>query len=63
VRKKSFAGLKINNITWKDLFNDKVMYIAYTLILVSLLGVLHVIYERYLIPSATAFDAGLNPGK
>ncbi|WP_309497658.1 polysulfide reductase [Sulfurovum sp.] len=62
MRRKSFAGLKINNLTWKDLFNDKVMYIAYMLIFISLLGVLHVIYERYLIPSATAFDAGLNPG-
>lgn len=62
MRKKIIAGLKINSMTWKTLFNDKVMYIAYGLFFIAIIGVLHVFYERYLIPSATAFDAGLNPG-
>ncbi len=62
VRKKIIAGLKINRVTWKALFDDKVMYIAYALFLVAIIGVFHVFYERFFIPSATAFDAGLNPG-
>ena len=62
MRKKVVAGLKINHMTLKSLFNDKVMYIAYFLFFIAILGVLHVVYERFLIPSATAFDAGLNPG-
>ena len=62
MRKKFFAGLKINSLSWKALFNDKVMYIAYGFFLIALIGVSHVFYERFLMPSATAFDAGLNPG-
>lgn len=62
MKKKIIAGLKVNNISLHALFNDKVMYIAYTLFLIAIIGVISVIRERYMIPSANAFDAGLNPG-
>ncbi len=38
------------------------MFIAYIFLALAILGVIDVFYERYLLLSATAFDAGLAPG-
>ncbi len=59
---RTLAGVEVNKITLKALLNDKVMYLAYILLAFALFGVIEVFYERYLLLSATAFDAGLAPG-
>lgn len=56
------AGVEINNVTLKSVLTTKGMYIAYGFLLFALVGLVDVYYERYFIPSATAFDAGLAPG-
>ena len=56
------AGVEINTVSMKDLLTSKTMYVAYAFLLLALLGVLDVFYERYFLLSATAFDAGLTPG-
>ena len=60
--KRSVAGIEINIVTLKSLFFNNVMYIGYAFLLVALIGVFEVFYERYYLLSATAFDAGLAPG-
>ncbi len=57
----SNAGVKINNVTFKSLFTSNSMYIAYGFLIFALIGMIDVFYGRYFLPSATAFDAGLNP--
>lgn len=56
-----YAGVEINPVTFKSLFTSKGMYIAYVFLFFAIIGMVDVFYERYFIPSATAFDAGLNP--
>ena len=58
----NIIGLKINSLTLKQLFSDKVMLIAYAFLLLGTYGVVEMVYERYFLLSATAFDAGLMPG-
>jgi len=52
----------INKVKFKILMNDYVIYIAYGFLLLALIGVIDIFYERYFLLSATAFDAGLSPG-
>lgn len=62
MEKRTLAGLEINSISLKRILSDKVMYVAYLFLLLAVTGVMDVFYERYLLLSATAFDAGLAPG-
>ena len=55
-------GLKINKVHMIDLVADKVMLVAYAFLALALVGVVDMVYERYFLLSATAADAGLNPG-
>ena len=52
----------INSVGIKTFFTDKMMIIAYLFLALAAFGVIEMIYERYFLLSATAFDAGLNPG-
>ena len=56
------AGVEINKISLKDLLLNKSMYLAYILLFIAFYGIIDVVYERYFLVSATAFDAGLSPG-
>lgn len=56
------AGVEVNKISIKDIMLNKTMYIAYVLFFITFYGIIDVIYERYFLISATAFDAGLAPG-
>jgi len=56
------AGIKVNTISFKSLLTSKTMFIAYGFLLLALIGAIDVFYERYFLLSATASDAGLNPG-
>ena len=58
----NIVGLKINTLTLTQLLTDKVMLIAYAFLLLAFFGVLDMVYERYFLLSATAFDAGNMPG-
>ena len=58
----NYAGVEINSVSLKSLLTSKTMFIAYGFLLMALLGVIDVFYERYFLVSATAFDAGLAPG-
>jgi len=58
----SYAGVEINEISFKTLLLDKSMYIIYLFLGIALIGVLDVFYERYFLAAASAHDAGLNPG-
>ncbi|MEY3090836.1 MAG: polysulfide reductase NrfD [Pseudomonadota bacterium] len=59
---KRIAGLQIHFISLKALFFNRVMYIAYALFILAIIGMWDVLDQRYMTPSATAFDAGLHPG-
>ncbi|MEA3369970.1 MAG: NrfD/PsrC family molybdoenzyme membrane anchor subunit [Campylobacterota bacterium] len=56
------AGVEVNKISLKDLLFNKTMYIAYIFLFIAFYGIIEVIYHRYFLISATAFDAGLAPG-
>ena len=56
------AGLEINSISLKDLLTSRAMLVAYFFLFFALIGVISVLYDRYFINSATAFDAALHPG-
>ena len=58
----NIIGLKVNRVTLKKLLTDRVMLIAYAFLLLATYGVVEMVYERYFLLSATAFDAGLMPG-
>jgi hypothetical protein len=62
VEKYLVAGIEINKVSFKDIMLNKTMYIAYIFLFIALYGMIDVIYERFFILSATAFDAGLAPG-
>ena len=60
--KRTFIGMEVNDFSLKSfLFNPK-MYIVYFFLAVALFGIVDVVYERYFLVAANAFDAGLNPG-
>ena len=60
--KRTFIGMEINDFSLKSfLFNPK-MYIVYLFLAVALFGIVDVVYERYFLVAANAFDAGLYPG-
>lgn len=55
------AGVEVNKVSLKDIVLNNTMYIAYILLFIAFCGILDVIYERYFLISATAFDAGIAP--
>ena len=58
----NYAGVEVNSTSFKSLLTSKTMFIAYGFLLFALIGAVDVFYERYFLLSATAADAGLNPG-
>lgn len=59
---KKILGLHVNKVSLWKLLSDKVMLIAYAFLVLAAVGVIDMVYERYFLLSANAFDAGLNPG-
>ncbi len=55
-------GLTFNRLSLKKLLTDKVMLISYAFLILAGFGVVEMVYERYFILAASAFDAGMNPG-
>jgi hypothetical protein len=62
MEKRSILGIKINNVSLKSLLFNHLMYVAYLFLLLGIIGIVETFYDRYYLLSATAFDAGLNPG-
>ena len=58
----NYAGLEINSVSLKKLLTSRTMYVAYFFLFFAVTGVIAVLYDRYFLPSATAFDAGVHPG-
>jgi hypothetical protein len=58
----TFLGIKINKITLRQLFTDKILLISYAFLALMFFGVVEMVYERYFLLSATAHDAGLAIG-
>ena len=56
------AEVEINKVSLKDVLFNRTMYIAYLLLAIAFYGIADVVYERYFLLSATAFDAGMFPG-
>ncbi|MDQ7046002.1 MAG: polysulfide reductase [Sulfurimonas sp.] len=56
------VGSSIYKVSLKTFFTDKVLFVSYIFLALAAFGVLEMLYERYYLLSATAFDAGLNPG-
>ena len=56
------AEVEINKVSLKDVLFNRTMYIAYVLLAIAFYGIVDVVYERYFLLSATAFDAGMFPG-
>ncbi len=52
----------INKLTLKHFLSDKVLLLSYVFLLFAIFGVVEMVYERYFLLSANAFDAGLHPG-
>ena len=52
----------MNKLTLKQLLSDKVLLLSYVFLLFAIFGVVEMVYERYFLLSANAFDAGLHPG-
>ena len=59
---KKILGLHVNKVKLWTLLSDKVMLIAYAFLALAAIGVVDMVYERYFLLSANAFDAGINPG-
>lgn len=57
----SIIGLKYNSLTLKKLLTDKTMLVAYLFLILAIFGLVEMVYHRYFLLSANAFDAGLNP--
>ena len=62
MEKSSTVGFKINRVSIKTFFSDKTLIVSYLFLILAALGVVEMIYERYFLLSASAFDAGSNPG-
>jgi Ni/Fe-hydrogenase subunit HybB-like protein len=62
VAKTKVLGLHVNKVKLWTLLSDKVMLIAYAFLILAGIGIVDMVYERYFLLSANAFDAGLNPG-
>ena len=58
----NIIGLKFNSVRLGQLFSDRLLLISYAFILLAVFGAVEMVYERYFLLSANAFDAGLNPG-
>ncbi len=58
----NIIGLKVNRVSLKNLFTDKIMLISYIFLILAIFGVIEMVYERYFLLSASASDAGLYPG-
>ena len=57
-----YAGIEINSVSLKELLTSRTMRVAYLFLFFAVIGVISVLYNRYFLSSATAFDAGLHPG-
>ena len=62
MEKYVIAEVEINKVSLKDVLFNRTMYIAYVLLAIAFYGIVDVVYERYFLLSATAFDAGMFPG-
>jgi len=62
MEKYVIAGLEINKISFKDLFFNGTMLIAYILLALGIFGIYEVFDERYFMLTVNAHDAALNPG-
>ena len=58
----SSKPMKITLPTIKQLLSDRVLLISYAFLILAVFGIVEMVYERYFLLSASAFDAGLNPG-
>ena len=56
------AEVEVNKVSIKDVLFNKTMFVAYILLSIAIFGIIDVVYERYFLLSATAFDAGVQPG-
>ncbi|MDB2562878.1 polysulfide reductase, partial [Sulfurimonas sp.] len=62
MEKTKLMGFHVNHVSIKKFLTDKTMLVAYLFLALAAVGVVEMIYERYFLLSATAFDAGTNPG-
>jgi len=60
--KRTFIGMELNDFSLKTFLFDPKMYIVYLLLAIALFGMVDVVYERYFLVAANAYDAGLYPG-
>lgn len=60
--KRTFIGMEVNDFSLKSFLFNPQMYIVYLFLAVALFGIVDVVYERYFLVAANAFDAGLYPG-
>ncbi len=61
MEKYTIAGLEINKVSFKDLFFNKTMFIAYILIAIAIVGVIEIFELRYFSEVATAHSLGVEP--
>ncbi len=57
----TFAGLDINKMSFKQMFFNRAMLLAYLLLIVGILGLYQVYDLRYFSATLTAHDAGIDP--
>lgn len=61
MEKYTIAGLEINKVSFKELFFNKTMFIAYILIAIAIVGVIEIFELRYFSEVATAHSLGVEP--
>ncbi len=61
MEKYTILGLEINKVSFKELFFNKAMFLAYALIVFAVLGVIEIFELRYFPDVATAHTLGANP--
>ncbi len=54
--------MAISRITIHKILTDKVLLLSYLFLIMALFGIVEMVYDRYFLVSANAFDAGLHPG-
>lgn len=57
----TFAGLDINKMSFKNMFFNRAMLLAYLLLIVGILGLYQVYDLRYFSATLNAHDAGMDP--
>jgi len=61
MEKYTIAGLEINKVSFKELFFNKTMFMAYILIVIAIVGVVEIFELRYFSEVATAHSLGVEP--